>query len=191
MKSGKMIKMKRICLIIGILIHSIGLWAQTYLGGGNSSNITVSASSSFTDTIWLETPAPLNTVNGKGMLADYFEAFRFLQQASIGFDDSDVQEVMNLGLEAWIDHQFSLSTDSVLPKTTEIWEFLNNLLPLEDQYRRPTWKHFNYAWWHINTLSKDLLRHKVACALSEILVISRNSDLSEYGDGLADIMIYF
>ena len=178
--------MARLYIIIGLFLFNSSLWSQTYLGGGNSTNITATASSAYTDTIWDTAPHPINTVNGQGMMAPYFDAFRFLQQASIGFDEGHVQDVMNMGVEAWIDHQLTLPIDSVLPKTIEIWEYLNSLQPSNDQDRRPTWKHFNYAWWHMNTINADLLRHKVACALSEILVISRNSDLGSYGDGLAD-----
>jgi len=173
------------------LIQSSYVFSQnpTYLGGGKSSGITVTASSSFHDPVWPRAAAPQNTVNDNGMLAKYFDAGRFLQQASIGFDSTHVQEVMDVGIEDWISDQFDKNPSYILPRTRIIFDILADTLTsrgfASEIPRRPTWRHFNYAWWDINMTNEDLLRQKVAAALSEIIVVSRNSDLGEYGDGLA------
>ena len=178
---------------------SIAASGQTYLGSGNATGITVTASSSFQDTSWgAMTTSPTKTVDGQGMMATYFDAARFLSQATIGYNESHVQELLGMvSYETWIDAQFAKDTSYTLPKTEEIVDILNDSIAaampgvpldtLKKYYfpRRPSWKHFNYAWWEINTINEDLLRHRVACALAEILVVSRNSDLSGYGDGLA------
>ncbi len=187
------------CILVLLSYLSSTLEGQTYIGGGNSSGISVTASSTHQDTSWgALTASPQNTVAADGMMAPYFDAARFLTQATIGFDESHVLEVLGMaGYEAWIDAQFAKPTSYTLARTQEIVDMINDSIvasmpgvpydTIAKYYfpRRPTWKHFNYAWWEVNTFNEDLLRHRVACALSEILVISRNSDLSGYGDGLA------
>jgi uncharacterized protein (DUF1800 family) len=184
----------RRCLFacITFINHWLSAQIPPYYGGGNSTNITVTASSSHYDPAWPASAIPQNTVNDQGMLAPYFDAARFLHQATIGFDSNHVQRVLDLGFEGWITDQFNKpldENDKLLPETRNVFQILADTLTAmgyADQIpRRPTWKHFNYAWWQVNMLTDNLLRHRVACALSEILVVSRNSDLSEYGDGLA------
>ncbi len=175
--------MMRQCLCLVALVWQCTLFGQSYVGSGNDDGITVSSSSSYHDNSWAEPASAVNTINGKGMLHEYFQASRFLFQSSIGFEDAHVEEVLDLGYEDWIDDQFSKSPTLVLPETQSIFQYLDNLHP--ENLRRPGWTHFSYAWWHVNSTNEDLLRHKVACALSEILVVSRNSDLGGYGDALA------
>lgn len=181
--------MSRSLLTLSCLTFFSLLFSQNYYGGGNATGVTVTASSSYQESSWPTAAGPANTVSDQGMLAPYFDAARFLGQASIGFDSNHVYQVMSMGFESWIDDQFSKPTSNILPKTEQIFAILADTLTSQGMAseipRRPTWKHFNYAWWETNMFSDDLLRHKVACALSEILVISRNSDLSQYGDGLA------
>ncbi len=185
--------MTRILLAWSLCVsHFIHAQVPAYFGGGNSTNVTVTASSSFQDPNWPKAALPQNTVNSQGMLAPYFDAARFLHQASMGFDSADVQKVINLGIAGWINDQFGkpfTQEGLLLTETRNVFDILADSLTAMGYAsaipRRPTWKHFNYAWWQVNTFTDNLLRHRIACALSEILVISRNSDLSEYGDGLA------
>lgn len=46
----------------------------------------------------------------------------------------------------------------------------------------------NYAWWTINQTKKDILRQRIGFALSEIFVISQQSNLQ--GLGLAGTTYY-
>lgn len=185
--------MTRTLLVFCVVLNSL-ITAQTpaYYGGGNSTGVTVTASSSFNDPTWPKTSAAINTVNSQGMLASYFDAARFLNQATIGFDSSEVQRVLNLTITGWIDDQFAKPLNQVekmLPEIRNVFDILADTLTAmgyaNEIPRQPTWKHFNYAWWQVNASTDDYLRHRIACALSEILVISRNSDLGEYGEGLA------
>ena len=175
--------MNRLVLPLILIGCVLSTRAQNYLGAGNDNNVTVTASDAWQDEIWPASADPENTVNGQGMLHDYFQASRFLRQASLGFDSTHVEDVLNMGYAAWIDDQFNKGITHTLPETEAIFTHLDNLHG--DNDRRPNWRHFNYAWWQINTTNDDLLRHRVACALSEILVVSRNSDLEGYGDALA------
>ncbi|NND07804.1 MAG: DUF1800 family protein [Saprospiraceae bacterium] len=175
--------MSRLVLPLILIGCVLSTRAQNYLGAGNDNNVTVTASDAWQDAVWPASADPENTVNGQGMLHDYFQASRFLRQASLGFDSTHVEDVLNMGYATWIDDQFNKGITHTLPETESIFTHLDNLHG--DNDRRPDWRHFNYAWWQINTTNDDLLRHRVACALSEILVVSRNSDLSGYGDALA------
>ena len=161
-----------------------------YLGGENASGFNVTASDEHQDSRWSQPALAANSINGAGMNSKYYDAFRFLTQATIAFEPTHVQDLLsfddgngNIDFEAWIDDQFSKSLNSILNETNSIKAFLEN--HYGQTYVRPDWTEFNYAWWEMNMTNDDLLRHKVAAALSEILVISRNSELGGYGDALA------
>lgn len=175
---------------LGFIIFFFGFLnvsGQTYVGAGIHNGITVSSSSNHQDHRWSETAAAVNTLNGSGMDDARFEAARFLQQATIGFTQSHIDDVISLGKETWIENQFSLPESKVLDQLNVVFATIIDSLEKYNESipRRPNWKHFSYAWWQVNMINEDLLRHKVACALAEILVVSRNSDLSGYGDALA------
>lgn len=162
-----------------LLLPVISLSAQNYtdyLGSGHSAGITVTASSSKTGVQGLQ-----SLVNGKGLDDSLFDASRFLAQASFGAKIDYITQVKNMGFEPWIDDQFTKPASLIRPKLDTIWNMLYNLyisngIPEEDIYG-PAAVHFNYAYWDNNLKNADLLRHRVAEALSEILVISYNSDL--------------
>lgn len=167
------------------------LRAQDYIGAGQTAGVSVSASSQYANPdLWVDTALAIHTIDGSGMLAPDYDAGRFLMQASLGFEESHITDVRNMGYEAWIDYQMGLPIEFILPEVEHVLQIeidsalAHGAMP-EDLPGRPSYVHFNYAWWQVNMTNDDLLRHKVAAALSEILVISRLSDLSEYGDGLA------
>jgi uncharacterized protein (DUF1800 family) len=56
----------------------------------------------------------------------------------------------------------------------------------EDEIFGPFSVHFNYAWWQINMTNEDLLRHRIAYALSQIFVVSRFSDLGDSAASMCD-----
>jgi len=161
--------------------------AQSYIGAGNDNGIIISSSSEFQSDQWLETASATNVLNGSGLDYERFMAARFLEQSTIGFEQDDIDEVISLGFEGWIDHQFSLPLSLVLPATENILETTNEALVDngDSPQGRPGDVFFHRAWWEVNMTNDDLLRHKVACALSEIMVISGKSDLSGYGFALA------
>jgi len=174
-----------------LLITYSYLNAQNYIGGGNSQGIKVYASHQYQNPDWVKTAEANNTVNGVGLDAKMLEASRFLSQATIGFEDNDIDRVLDLGIEGWIDEQMQIATTYVLPRTEEIYQIITDSIALnapeelnEDQFR-PRWEEFEYAYWDMMMQNEDLLRHRVTLALSEIFVISRKSKLSNFGDGLA------
>lgn len=174
--------------VLAVLIYSFfitPLFGQ-YLGAGKG-NVDATSSSDYQDPNW---PSPANankSVDGSGLLNEYFQAHRLLQQASIGFEESHVNQVMTMGYSEWIDNQMGMPMTRITPEVETVFQLMQANHPAnEDPLRRPSWLDFNYAWWQVNSTNNDLLRHKVATALSEIFVISRNSDVGEYGDGMAD-----
>jgi len=119
------------------------------------------------------------------------DASRFLSQASLGADMATIKHVADIGFEGWIDEQLALPVNEMLPQLNQVnaevieWFLLNGGDPA-DLGTRPSWSIFNYTWWENHMAAKDLLRQRVALALSEIFVISFDSELSGFGDGLAD-----
>ncbi len=155
-----------------------------FIGAGHSNGISVTSSSQFYNT------QALSTINGQGMDVPYFEASRFLSQASIGFEKEHIQQVLELGYEGWIDQQFQIPTSYLTPAMESIWQERRqaraDIGEDPNELFGPWALDFNYSWWQVNLTNNDLLRHKVALALSEILVISINSDLSGYAYFLTD-----
>jgi len=165
--------------------------SQNYIGAGNDVNIAVTSSDQHQDVNWPKSASATNTINGEGLDSKTMEASRFLTQATLGFENYHIDEILNSGIEGWIDNQMQLTQTKLLPKTEEVYQIrldsmaLQNEFPDESEFR-PRWWMFNYAWWDQMMRNEDLLRHRVAVALSEIFVISRKSELQNFGDGLAD-----
>ena len=177
--------MKKQIIFILIVVVSIGLNAQDeYFGAGNTDGVKVTTSSNFFNTNGTK------TIDGSGLDAKSLEASRFLAQATIGYEEKHIQHVVELGIENWIDIQLLLQPSYLLPEHNKIFEeakeaYDDNRSVNEEEYYGPWGLHFNYAWWQTNLTNEDLLRHRVALALSEILVISMNSDLIDFGEGLS------
>lgn len=158
-----------------------------YIGAGHDSGISVSSSSESNET------DDINTINGFGLEYHLEDASRFLGQATLGADWETIEEVAQLGIENWIDVQYALPETSLKDTTEMIWEhfldafndqwgedviFENNMVLRHSLYMR-------MAWWNNIMKGEDLLRHRVALALSELLVISEKSDLSIDGPGMS------
>jgi len=124
------------------------------------------------------------------MDADLMDASRFLAQATLGANMEEIQRTADLGFEAWIDQQLNQPTTKLQPVVIDIVDEIQlywNLQGLDlNEFYGPWALHFNYAWWQVNMTNEDLLRQRVALALSEILVISANSDLIDDGVALAN-----
>ena len=175
---------------IWILIHA-PIFSQQYIGAGNDQGVTVTASHQYQDSNWPKTALAANTMNGLGLDAERLEAARFLTQASMGYENYHIDDVVTMGIDSWVDNQMQLPQTFMLPKVQEIYQItLDSMaakgdVPNESEFR-PRWWEFNYAYWDQMMRNQDLLRHRVAFALSEIFVISRKSELQNFGDGLAD-----
>ncbi|MEW4925722.1 DUF1800 family protein [Algibacter sp. 2305UL17-15] len=163
---------------------------RDYLGAGHSKGITVTSSSQHTKTDWREQAEAVNTINGTGLDARLLETSRFLAQATFGTNLDYIKLVAENSFEDWIDHQFSINSPSFQELTQQTFNearaiFISNGGNADD-FDNLNWQYFMYAWWQANIKNEDLLRQRVSLALSEIMVISRESNLASYGMGFGD-----
>ena len=110
------------------------------------------------------------------------EASRFLAQATLGADYALIQQVATMGIEPWIDAQFAL------PQSQLLTYLYGELYDENEIGNSSPWRElFRYALWQTTIYGQDLLRQRVALALSEIFVISTETD-AIYGvaNGAAD-----
>lgn len=167
-------------LLTFILIANISFsYAQQYkdyIGAGNNIGITVTASSS------TGASTPAKTLDGSGLDAATYDASRFLGQSTFGANMDMINDVKEMGYEAWIDDQFTKTPQTILPVMNTIWD---EIYALDNDAFGPWAVHFNYAWWQTNMTNQDLLRQRTAYALSQILVTSINSDLRDWAEALS------
>lgn len=175
--------MKTTLITTAVILFSLSLYSQDYdefIGAGNDDGITITSSSSEPGN------EPTKVIDGSGLDAERMEAARFLSQAGFGGNHDDIQEVIDLGYEGWLDHQSTLPTSNYYDMYQDIWdELFNNYVSNgedpEDIFG-PYSLHFNYAWWEILNTKEDMLRQRMAYALSQILVTSYESGLSDYAE---------
>lgn len=174
------------CLTISVHAQNY----RDYLGAGHSEGITVTSSSQQQKTDWRESANAINTINGEGLDGRLLETSRFLAQATFGTDLEYIKTVSELNFEDWIDNQFSIDSQPLQQLSQDIYAEAKQIHISNggnaDDFDNLNWQYFMYAWWQSNINNQDLLRQRIALALSEILVISRESNLSGYGVGLAD-----
>jgi uncharacterized protein (DUF1800 family) len=99
------------------------------------------------------------------------EASRFLAQATFGPRMAEIDALAASTPDAWLNEQFVKTQTLHLPPTST---YLSTLTP--DNRRGQTG--FVWAMWRNFSSGDDLLRQRVAVALSEMMVISLNSNLS-------------
>ncbi len=153
-----------------------------YIGAGHSEGITVISSS---EEVGSEA---FKTIDGAGMNSRLFETGRFLSQATMGADLDLINIVKNMDFGVWIDQQITEPVTYLQSEVEDIWEeYLDTLESrgYEDPQDAfgPAMPELTSAWWHNNMVASDLIRQKVAFALSEMFVISSNSDLG--GEAIA------
>jgi uncharacterized protein (DUF1800 family) len=96
------------------------------------------------------------------------EAQRFLAQATFGAKLGEIDRLLVMGYNAWLDEQFAATTSRQLP-------FLDQLIQADIAAGRPVevWQDKRQEIWWSNVLSgPDQLRQRVAFALSQLLVVS-------------------
>lgn len=188
--NNKIKPIKNLFAMVILLCYS-NLFSQEYtdyVGAGHDIGINVTSSSEQSRSNWNEAALAANTINGKGLDARLLETSRFLAQTTFGTDLEYIKTVSQGTFEDWIDNQFTLNSNSLGVETEIIYEdalqmWLDNG-GAEEDYFGPEASHFLYAWWQYNMNNDDLLRQRVTLALSELFVISTNSELASYGNGL-------
>lgn len=137
------------------------------------------------------TPAPEPTPEPE--VLSNTQATRFLSQATFGPSAEAVDQLITLGAEQWLLNEFekpaSLHLDKVLSRFPEDGQFLDERgMPLPQVVFLTS-----DSFWQTAIEGSDQLRQRMAFALSQILVISTESDLgrtpqtvAHYADLLTD-----
>ncbi len=162
-----------------LLSSSAYIFAQTYQDHfGTGNDIGVSISTSDTEPSYDAT----NTLNGTGYFPDQAGASRFLGQSTWGSDMENINYVTQIGIEAWLAEQFTLTGTSYSDMVDNIYS--TALAEIEavhgtdlDLYWGPSL--MNISHWQKIVTEEDYLRQRVAFALSEILVTSAQVDQLE------------
>lgn len=104
-----------------------------------------------------------------------FEAFRFLNQASLGATEAEAEKVIRLGYSGWIEEQMRLPASLSLPHVS------GELIITGDVD-----KESRSGIWIRNAIhGRDQLRQRVAFALSEIMVVSEVGQMHDWVLGIA------
>ncbi|MEL6123632.1 MAG: DUF1800 family protein [Bacteroidota bacterium] len=188
--------LNRVNCTLVFCLSMIFLFAQeTQIGQGNFDGVVVNSSSN--------DGTGERTLMATGYLPNLSSASRFLSQASFGGSYQDIVDLSQQSFEQWIDDQMAMPrpwslqdyvydlhqarTDSInLTRHDTLPDLTIREVRLDDWY-------FDIAWFQYAMTSDDALRQRVALALSEIFVISRESDfdnnpyaLTDYYDMLLD-----
>ncbi|NOX51353.1 MAG: DUF1800 domain-containing protein [Gammaproteobacteria bacterium] len=118
-------------------------------------------------------PPPVPTPTGAQLAA----ASKVASHATFGLAYDDIYALAVAGRQAWLDQQFALGPTLHKPVVDTLMQMLdNNELPAVDDPVEHLIMFRRYAWWNRAMTAPDVLRQRVAFALSEILVVSDNVD---------------
>lgn len=115
------------------------------------------------------------------------EAFRFLNQATYGATEAEVDRLVALGdattaCSRWIDEQIAEPASLQLPTVQAAFAALTNPLQMIGSLNADRQE----IWFRNSLAGRDQLRQRVAFALSEIMVVSQQSTLQNMPYALAD-----
>lgn len=154
------------------------------IGNGNYENVTITTSHVDGNSIGE------NTLSGLGLLPNLNAASRFLAQASFGADYEAIEAMAQTSYKAWIEEQISMPfTFDHLQHTLDVTNaelqgvFDNNGDPTDVE---PEIRYWHDGWWKNVMESPNMLRARVAFALSEIFVVSEVGVLDDEALGLAN-----
>jgi len=110
-------------------------------------------------------------------VAELNDASRFAAQATFGMNFHGIDAIARQGKENWLDGQFampvfdhtSMVADLVARRTAGEFANFEEGIELLILFRR-------LVWWHRTVTADDVLRQRIAFALSEIFVVSDNVD---------------
>lgn len=167
-------------LVLGILLHTptYGQVDTIVIGFGGYDGVSISSSDN-------SQYDPENTLNQDGYLPNQNAAARFLSQSTLGYNLAEIDNVTVEGIEDWVEAQLNIPMPyNLLTKSKEYHQYA------KDQSGNPDYgsnaRMWDYAWWQYHMTSNDYLRHRVALALSEILVISDKSSFGNNPYALSD-----
>lgn len=166
------------------LTTTLTLWSQPdtiVIGFGDSYGTLVTTSDGDGD----------QTLEADGYLPNDNAASRFLSQAALGHGYDDITSVKTMGLEDWIAAEIAKPRGTFLADDVRDYRTFVRT-ETSDPNRNSTATMWQSAWWQYHMKHDDLLRQRVAFALSQILVISSNSSFNNNGfalGGYYDILL--
>ncbi len=151
------------CLLVNVMIAQGVL---EVIGAGNTDGVNVSSSD--------PSAKPLNTLLRTGFLPNYNAAAKLAAQSSFGVNFETIESIALEGYEDWVDEQLSLPVGpSMLTQVTAYHDYRK--IGENNPEANASILFWDYTWWQYHMTQADYIRQRVAFALSEILVISRNS----------------
>ena len=102
------------------------------------------------------------------------EASRFASQSTFGLPYEGIEEIAKTGRDRWLDQQFdipptlhkTIAEDLITRQADGEWqEFVDNPFKLRNVIHR-------FAWWQQTMTAEDVVRQRVAYALSQFFVVS-------------------
>ena len=154
----------QIVKVLAVLLMLIGTGCGGGGGGGGGSTGGSGAGNP------APPPPPSDPVTGA-------EAFQFLNQATFGATPAEVNRVVDMGIEPWIDDQLTRTPSLQLPHLQSLPEPVNMVDLQPDRVD---------IWFRNALHGDDQLRQRVAFALSEIMVVSQQGALNDGTFALAD-----
>lgn len=106
--------------------------------------------------------------------AELVEASRFASQSTFGMNYEGLEEIATTGRNAWLEQQFNtppsflkpIAEDLITRQDSGEWEeFVENPFKLRNVIHR-------FAWWQRTMTAPDVVRQRVAYALSQFFVVS-------------------
>lgn len=167
------------CFLIALFVSKSYAQLDTItIGFGQAESVLVSSSSG---------NSPETTLLQDGYLPNLNAASRFLSQATLGYNFTDIEDVSNRGIEDWIDDQLGKPIPFTLKDKVK---FYHNFIKtgLNNPAAGQSYRCWSYAWWQYHMTSSDFLRQRIALALSELLVIS---DKSAFGSNSYALSSYY
>lgn len=98
------------------------------------------------------------------------DAARFLNQATFGATSAEVDRLMSMGYNAWIDEQFAMPRK----QTFSNWYNVDGPRSNPTDFTLPDSDQTSAAWFTLASNEPDQLRLRMSWALSQIFVVSRN-----------------
>ena len=156
---------------------------QDYIGSGHTIGVKVTTSSNY------QSADGFNSINGSGLMPDLKSTSRFLAQTTMGADYETINAVSQIGFSRWLDQQFNKGGYDFLTHLDDTLTVLayNQYIAdggIPDDFG--TYGFYRLVWWESIMKGNDLLRDRIAFALSEIFVVSAKSDLINFSEGLVD-----
>jgi len=184
--------MKKLTILLLFITQCLTTFSQSEdsVISRQTNGITVTASSNYQPDGWSKSASGNKTIDQSGLEGKLDEASRLLIQASFGGNLQTIEQVADMGIEPWIEEQMKMEPSLIYPLIQPTYDeykedFIANGGNPDEFPWRPWRDIYSFAWWENNMRANDLLRQRIAFALSEILVISVQSDLGEFGDGVA------